>query len=111
MLVPAIFCSTTISAWARPPRARERQCVIETIGWSMRAMTLRCAKDAEALQLAWTKQTQFVKDGRFTDSAQLKPGQRVTIYYHSPFFGQKFASKVVWQSGRKGQLNVNPQTN
>jgi len=41
---------TPVEGWARPPRARERQCVIRTIEHNARAMTLRCGKDAEPLQ-------------------------------------------------------------
>lgn len=109
-LLLAMVCATASDAWARPPRAREQRCVIQTIQPNSRAMTLRCGKDAEPLELVWTKQTQFVKDWRFTESAQLKPGQQATVYYHSPFFGKKFATKVVWQSGQDDKLNVNQPT-
>ena len=101
----AILCATSITAWAH-----ERQCVVQTIEPNSRAMTLRCGKDVEPLELVWTKQTQFVKNWRFTDSAQLKPGRRVTVYYHLPFFGKKFATKVVWQSNQNDKLNMNQST-
>ena len=110
LLALAIFSFTSINAWAHAPRARARQCVVQTLEPNSRAMTLRCGKDAEALELAWTKQTRFVKDWQFADSAQVRPGQRVTVYYHSPFFGKKFATKVVWQSSQNDKLNMNQST-
>lgn len=110
LLALAIFCSTSVNGWAHVPRPREKQCVIQTIEAKSRAMTLQCGKDTKPLELVWTKQTQFVKDRRFTDSAQLKPGQPVTVYYHSPFFGKKFATKVVWQSNQNAKPNENRST-
>ena len=109
-LLLAVFCIAATDAWARSPRARERQCVVQTIEPDSRAMTLRCGKDAEPLELVWTKHTQFVKNWRFTGSAQLKPGLPVTVYFRWPFFGKKFATKVVWQSGENDKLNVNQPT-
>jgi hypothetical protein len=29
-------------------------------------------------------------------ATELKVGMDVTIYYHSPFFGKPYATKVVW---------------
>lgn len=109
-LVLAVFCIAATDAWARAPRARERQCVVQTIEPNSRAMTLRCGKDAEPLELVWTKDTQFLNNWRLTNAAQLKPGQTVTVYYHSPFFGKKFATRVVWQSGENDKPNVNQPT-
>lgn len=96
-----------LESQARPPRARERQCVIQTIERDSRAMTLQCGKDAKALELVWTKQTKFLQDGKFTDAALLKTNQTVLVYYHSPFFGKKFATKVVWQNGSSNKTNNN----
>lgn len=110
-LALAIFCATSVNAWARPPRARERQCVIQTIELNSRTTTLQCDKDAQSLELLWTKDTKFLKNWKFADASELKAGQSVVVYYRSPFFGKKLASKIVWQGGRKGQLNLNPQTN
>lgn len=109
-LALTIFCSTTVNAWARPPRARERQCVIQTIELNSRTMTLQCGKDTQPLELVWTKDTKFLKNWQFSDSAQLKPSQPVTVFYHSPFFGKTFATKVVWQNGSDDKLNKNQST-
>ena len=98
-VVLALFCDTATNAWARAPRARERQCVIQTVEAHSRAMTLRCGKDTQPLELVWKEDTWFLKNWQFTDSAQLKPGQAVTVYYRSPFFGKKYVTKVVWQNG------------
>ena len=76
-------------AWARPPRARERHCVIQNIEHDSRTMTLRCGKDTEPLELVWTRQAKFLKNWKFADATPLKPGQAVVIYYHSPFFVER----------------------
>ncbi|MEK7780861.1 MAG: hypothetical protein AAB370_05110 [Verrucomicrobiota bacterium] len=99
-----------LESQARPPRARERQCVIQTIERDSRTMTLQCGKDAKALELVWTKQTKFLQNGTFADVAPLKTNQAVVVYYRSPFFGKKFATKVVWENGSDDKLNKNKPT-
>lgn len=96
-----------LESQARPPRARERQCVVQTIERSSRTMTLRCGKDAEPLEVVWTRQTNFLQNGKFADAALPKTGQAVTVYYRSPLFGKKFATKVVWKDGSDDKLNKN----
>lgn len=95
----AILWLAPVESQARPPRARERQCVIQTIEHDARTMTLRCGKDAKPLELVWTRQTKFLKDWRFADVAPLKQGHSVVVYYRTPFFGKKFATRVVLQNG------------
>lgn len=99
-----------LESQARPPRAREYQCVIQTIERDSRTMTLQCGKDAKALELVWTKQTTFLQDGKFADAAPLKTNQAVVVCYLSPFFGKKFATKVVWKNGSDDKLNKNKPT-
>ena len=94
-----------LESQARPPRARERQCFIQTIERDSRTMTLQCGEDAKALELVWTKQTKFLQDWKFADAASLKTGQAVIVYYRSPFFGKKFAAKDVWKNGSDDKLN------
>lgn len=84
---------------ARPPRARERTCVIQSIEHSARTMSLQCGNDSNPLELVWKKDTRFLKDWKFTEAAGLKAGQTVVVYYKSPFFGKKFATKVILQNG------------
>lgn len=102
-----ILSLAPLESQARPPRARERQCFIQTIERDSRTMTLQCGKDAKALELVWTKQTTFLQDGKFADAASLKTGQAVAVYYRSPFFGKRFATKVVWKNGSDDKLNKN----
>ena len=80
---------------------------MQSIERDSRTMTLQCGKDAKALELMWTKQTTFLQDGKFADVAPLKPNQAVVVYYRSPFFGKKFATKVVWQNGSSNKTNNN----
>lgn len=96
-----------LESQARPPRAREYQCVIQTIERNSRTMTLQCDRDAKALELVWTKQTKFLQNGKFADAVPLETNQVVVVYYRSPFFGKKFATKVVWQNGPTNKTNNN----
>lgn len=105
-----ILSLAPLESQARQPRARERQCVIQTIERDSRTMTLQCGSDAKALELVWTKQTKFLQDGKFADAAPLKTNQAVVVYYRSPFFGRKFATKVVWGNGSDDKLNKNKPT-
>jgi len=104
-----ILWLTPLESQARPPRARERQCFIQTIERDSRTMTLQCGKDAKALELVWTKQTTFLQDGKCADAASLRTNQTVIVHYRSPFFGKKFATKVVWKYGSDDKLNKPPQ--
>ena len=70
-------------------------------------MTLQCGKDAKALELVWTKQTAFLQDWKFADAASLRTNQAVVVHYRSPFFGKKFATKVVWKNGSDDKLDKN----
>lgn len=103
------FLLAPVESWARPPRARERHCVIQSIEYQSQRVTLQCGKDTEPLELIWTTDTRFVRNGQFADAATLEAGETVTVYYRSPFFGKKFATKVVWQNGSNDKLNKNEQ--
>lgn len=103
----AAFCFSTLSlivllmagaSEAATPRAREWCGIVEGINYDEQTLTIRSSKKGNALQVLWKKDTRFVRDGKFEPAGALKKGAKVCVYYHSPFFGRPFATKVVWQN-------------
>ena len=83
-------------AKARPPRAREAVAVIQVIDHSERILSLNHQQGRGPRELVWNSDTKFLRDWRFVPATELKEGTLATVYYHSPFFGKPFVTKVVW---------------
>jgi hypothetical protein len=94
MLGATVFA--TKSVFGITVRPREEFGTIQSIDIGTRRLTVNPAREAKPLTLIWNSQTRFLQDWRFTTVEQLKQGTRVTVYYHSPFFGDRFATKIVW---------------
>ena len=92
---------TAHSAQARPPRARELCGVIQTVDVQTHTLTIQSPKHDVLATFAIKRDTQYIKDWKFTDSASLKEGLRACVYYRSPFFGKAFATKIVWTNQRQ----------
>ena len=77
--------------------ARDQGCcgTIEAIDQDARILRLRRDGEAVPLTLVWNSQTRFVEGTRFVTAAELTKGARVTVWYHTPFFGKRFATKIV----------------
>lgn len=84
---------------ARPPRAREAHAVVVTLNHDQRTLSVSYAKGRGPHELIWNSATEFLRDWKFVTAAELKEGTHVVIYYHSPFFGKPFLTKVVWTNG------------
>ena len=91
---------TTPNAEAHAPRARETQAVVQTVNHDKRTLTLSYPQGRGPRQLVWHSDTKFLRDWKFVPATELKEGTRATFYYHSPFFGKPFVTKVVWESGK-----------
>jgi hypothetical protein len=58
------------------------------------------------ITFVWVSRTTFVSNGRRTDAAILKPGARVEVSHHVPFFGKPFVTRVIIvQAGKSSALN------
>src|SRR2546425_1406788 len=99
LIALAVFCLTATDTWAHPPGSRQLVCKIETMDRYTRTLTLDCDKEVKPLDLVWHDDTWFVQNQHFTNSEALKQGLMVRVYYWSPFFGKKFATRVVWANG------------
>jgi|SRR5579883_1086345 len=96
----AITLLTAPHAEAHSPRAREAVAVIRTINHDKRTLTLDYPHDHGPRELVWNSNTRFLRDWKFVPATELKAGTRMKAYYHSPFFGKPFATKIVWENGR-----------
>jgi hypothetical protein len=110
----AVLIATCSQASARPPRAQAEGGTIETIEQNGRTLRVQCCigtietidRDARILRiqrqgeavpltLVWNNQTRFVEGTRSVTAAELTKGTPVTVWYHTPFFGKRFATKIV----------------
>lgn len=92
------LCFITPLAHARPPRARELSVTVQSVRPETRTLVVIPAEDLTPREYVWTKSTEFVENRRFVDASALKEGMSAKIYYHTPFFGKPYVSKVVWLS-------------
>ena len=110
----AALIATSSETSARLPRARVESGTVETIEQNGRTLQVQCCVgtieriDADArilriklggeappLTLVWNSRTRFVKGSRFVTATELTKGASVTVWYHTPLFGKRFATKIV----------------
>ena len=89
-------CFANFNVFAHAPLAREAHGVIQSIDYQKQILTLTYAQAPGPQKLIWKSNTQFMRDLKTVSATELKVGMDVTIYYHSPFFGKPYATKVVW---------------
>jgi hypothetical protein len=90
-----VFCFADSRALAHTPPARKAHAVIQSIDYQERMLTLTYAQEKGPQKLIWNSDTQFLRNRKPVQVTELKQGEHVTVYYHSPFFGKPFATKVV----------------
>lgn len=61
-------------------------------------MTFKADKIEKPLVIEWTRHTRFFRDGELVKADALKPAVRACVYYRSPVFSPRFATKVVWST-------------
>lgn len=101
LAVTVLLCQSGVDSWARPPRARELCGVIQAIDPQTHTLTVQSPKRDQPLAVVWKRNTKFIHDWKFTESAALKEGLRACVYYRSPIFGKPFVTKVVWENGKE----------
>jgi hypothetical protein len=95
MFVAVVFLTTT-SAFGITVQPREEFGTIQSIDFQTRRLVIALARDAKPLTLVWDSWTRFIQDSHFTTVEHLKRGMQITVYYHSPIFGDRFATKILW---------------
>jgi len=92
------LCFFAPTAQAITVRARELNVTVQSVLPQTRTLVVVPKEDTKAREYVWAKSTQFVENNRFVDASALKEGMNAKIYYHTPFFGKPYVSKVVWLS-------------
>lgn len=98
-VVVTLFLLSCTETWARPPRAKEACGTCKKIDYETNALTLSREKGGEPLSVVLKRDTKFMHNWKFTNSASWPEGLRACVYYRSPFFGKPFVTKVVWTDG------------
>ena len=105
-----LCCFTNSSVFAHTPHAREAHGVIQSIDYQQRIFMLTYTQEKGPQKLIWKSDTQFLRDLKSVQATELKQGAHITVYYHSPFFGKPFATKVVLNNGeRPGRMVDKPK--
>ena len=98
-LFVALFLAASIAgssdALALPRLGRDAAGVVERLDGSAKTFQLRRSKDAPTMMLSWNSRTRFIEGAQFVDAAKLREGASVSVIYHSPFFGERFVTKIV----------------
>lgn len=98
-LLSASFLVTP-STFAKQPRARPAEGKVLFLDRDTKSFVFKPDKK-RPMVLDWTKDTRFVHNWQSTNAVGLREGLSATIYYHSPFFGNPYVTKVVWENGTK----------
>ncbi len=101
MLLLMACCLFSFNASAHTSRAREIRAVVQSIDYQKSILTLTYAQKEGPWELIWKPHTQFLRNLKPTSVTELKTGTQIVVYYHSPFFGKPFATKVVWSDEMK----------
>lgn len=96
----SVCCFVGNDALGHTVQAREVHAVIQSIDFQKRTLTLTHLQRRGPQKFIWKTATEFLRDRKLVPATELKEGTRVTVYYHSPFFGKPFVTKIVWDSGR-----------
>jgi hypothetical protein len=92
------LCLTAPLAQAHSVHATEVEAIVQSIRIEARTLVIISAKTKSPREMVWNKSTSFVEDNHFADATKLRARIHVKLYYHSPFFGKPYLTKVVWTS-------------
>jgi hypothetical protein len=105
ILLFAIMFLATPNAGAHSPLAREASAIVQTINHDKRILTLTYPQGRGPQVVVWNSDTEFFCDGKTVSATELKEGTHATIFYHSPFFGKPFATKITWSTSANPNAN------
>ena len=94
------------NAFALPRLGRDAAGVVEHLDGDAKTFQLRRSKDAPPMTVTWNSRTRFIAGGEFVAAAKLREGAPVRVIYHSPFFGERFVTKVVLGAAAANRKNA-----
>lgn len=102
LILSAALLATTSEVSAKHPHPRVANGSIEMIDWKTR--TLRIKTDTEPLTLIWNDRTRFIAGNRDVTAAELTRNKPVKVWYRTPFFGERFVSRILVRSSSSPPL-------
>ena len=95
LMAVAIVIFQPMKCQAASARSREISGVVQTVNTSKHLLTLKLYENKRPLAVAWTPHTEFLRGSKLVGIEKLQPGVPARIYYRSPFFGNRYATKVI----------------
>lgn len=99
LLLSAAFLTAPLAS-AKQPRARPAEGKVLFVDSDTKSFVFKPDRK-RPLVLDWNKDTIFVHNWQMTNAVALREGLSGTVYYHSPFFGNPYVTKVIWENGKK----------
>ena len=96
LVTMAVLSSTSL---ARPPQPAQQVGIIEAVDHAARTLRLRQTGEAGSLTLTWNNRTRFIEHDTAATAAALRKGASVRVWYRSPLFGPRWATKVHLEGG------------
>ena len=90
-----IMVATSTQVSARPHPALVQQGIVQMINRKALVLRIQPTGQPEPLRMVWNSRTSFMEGMRIVTAAELREGSLVTVSYHNPLFGKRFASKIV----------------
>lgn len=87
-----------VESVASQSRHRREECcsgTIKTFDENSRVIVIQRRGETVPLTLKWNNKTKFLERNGFVTPGKLKNGALVTVWYRTPFFGKRFATKIV----------------
>jgi hypothetical protein len=95
LIACSALLATSSEVYALSPRPRVVNGTIEAIDWTTRTLRIKTHTEARSLTLVWSDRTRFIAGNRGASAAELTRHKPVTIWYLTPFFGERFASRIL----------------
>jgi hypothetical protein len=95
LILSSALLATSSEVFAKHPRPRVANGSIEMIDWKTR--TLRIKTDVEPLTLVWNDRTLFTAGNRKATAGELARRTPVTVWYYTPWIGERFASRIMFR--------------
>lgn len=105
----AIIISCLMSAMAAnamPRLGREGTGSIQLVDANHHMFTIRLEGEIRPRSFEWTRDTRFFEGYALTTSRTLRAGAAVRIYYHVPFFGKPYVTKVTFLTSPQRELGM-----
>ena len=95
LILSSALLATSAEVSAKHPRPRVANGSIEVIDWTTRTLRIKTDTDPGSLTLVWNDRTLFTAGNRKASAAELARRKPVTVWYYTPWIGERFASRII----------------